>query len=65
MPSEPAGAADARVLSSSTGRLRISRVSSVETVTFIVQTRGSQPPLLEQKAANSPFGSITGVSEYE
>ena len=37
--------------------------SSVVLVTFIVQSRGSQPPVLSQKAAISPKGSEKGRSK--
>ena len=61
-PPAPAGAAATSASKSATSRPNSARVSSVATVTFIVQTSGSQPPELEQKAASSPRGSTTGRS---
>ena len=42
--------------------LKSRRIISVATVTFIVQRSGNQRLVESQKAAISPFGSMTGFS---
>ena len=41
-------------------QLNMARACSVATVTFMVQTSGSQPSVLSQNAATSPSSSTTG-----
>src|SRR5438105_14453169 len=62
-PFDPAGTRADSAAYFSWDHPKSSRTISVATVTFMVQSRGSQRLVESQNAAISPSGSITGFSE--
>ena len=62
-PCEPAGTLAALLAKVSCVYSKSCRIISVATVTFIVQSKGSQRFVESQNAAISPSGSTTGFSE--
>ena len=63
-PSDPQGALAASPSSSFTSIWKSPRTNSVATVQFIVQSKGSHPPVEEQKPLKPFAGSLIGLSEY-